>query len=201
MTGSAVVWPVADPVALLERAIGYTLGSLQLVTPQDMSAPTPCREWDLRALLAHMNDALATLQEAVDDRTVTLVPDPVAPDPDADPVAALRDRACHLLGSWAGSGDPAPIRIGEVPVLADIVPSAGALEVAVHGWDVSVACGRPRPIPSALAGELLTCAALFVTDADRSVRFGPPVEVSGDAGAGERLLAFLGRDPRGLPRP
>ncbi|MFC9786905.1 TIGR03086 family metal-binding protein [Rhodococcus sp. NPDC127528] len=195
MTGSAIAWPVADPVALLERAIGYTLGSLQLVTPQDMSAPTPCREWDLRALLAHMNDALATLQEAVDDRAVTLVPDPSALDESPDPVAVLRDRACHLLGSWTGSGDAAPIRIGEVPVLADVVPAAGALEVAVHGWDVSAACGRPRPIPPALADELLTCAALFVTEADRPARFARPLEVARDAGPGERLLTFLGRHP------
>ncbi|MFE3289594.1 TIGR03086 family metal-binding protein [Rhodococcus sp. NPDC059234] len=195
MTGSAVAWPIADPVALLERSIGYALGSLQLVTPRDMTAPTPCREWDLRALLAHMNDALATLQEAVDDRAVTLVPDPNTIDESTDPVAALRDRACHLLGSWTGSGDAAPIRIGEVPVLADIVPAAGALEVAVHGWDVSAACGQPRPIPAALADELLTCAALFVTEADRPARFARPLEVARDAGPGERLLTFLGRHP------
>ncbi|SDC54224.1 TIGR03086 family metal-binding protein [Rhodococcus tukisamuensis] len=192
-----VAWPVADPVALLERAISYALGSLQLVTAQDMSAPTPCREWNLRELLAHMNDALEALQEAVDDRVVALVPDEGPPNISSDPVAALRDRACHLLGSWTGSADPAPIRIGEVPVLSDIVPSAGALEVAVHGWDVSVACGNPRPIPAALADELLSCAALFVTDADRPARFGVPVESARDAGPGDRLLAFLGRDPSG----
>ncbi|MFC4606098.1 TIGR03086 family metal-binding protein [Rhodococcus kronopolitis] len=197
MTGSRVAWPVVDPVALLERSIGYTLGSLQLVTAQDMSAPTPCREWNLRELLTHMNDALEALQEAVDDRVVTLVPDEGPASISSDLVAALRDRACHLLGSWAGSADSAPVRIGGVPVLSDIVPSAGALEIAVHGWDVSVACGRPRPIPAALADELLTCAALFVTDVDRPARFGPPVEVVGDADPGRRLLAFLGRDPRG----
>lgn len=198
MTGSRVAWPVADPVALLERAISYTLGSLQLVTAQDMSAPTPCREWNLRELLTHMNDALEALQEAVDDRVVTLVPEEGSPSISSDPVAALRDRACHLLGSWTGSADSAPIRIGEVPALSDIVPSVGALEVAVHGWDVSVACGHPRPIPAALADELLTCAALFVTDADRPARFARPVEVARDADPGNRLLAFLGRDPNAL---
>ena len=36
-------------VALLERAMGYTLGSLVLVTPDDMANPTPCAAWDLRA--------------------------------------------------------------------------------------------------------------------------------------------------------
>ena len=43
--------------------MGYTLGSLQLVTPDLMGAPTPCAGWTLRALLGHMNDSLRTLHE------------------------------------------------------------------------------------------------------------------------------------------
>lgn len=193
MTGAAVAWPLADPVALLERSIGYTLGSLRLVTEESMGRATPCRGWDLRKLLAHMNDALGTLQEAALDRHIALAPTADAPDPDVDPVAALCDRACRLLGSWARSGDPEGILIGGVSMAAGIVPAAGALEIAVHGWDVARACGRNRPIPPGLAEELLTCATLFVTEADRPARFGLPVDVSRGAGPGERLLAFLGR--------
>ncbi|MFD4182843.1 TIGR03086 family metal-binding protein [Rhodococcus sp. NPDC058514] len=196
MTGAALAWPLADPVALLERSIGYTLGSLQFVTEESMGRATPCRDWDLRQLLAHMNDALRTLQEAALDRHITLVSAVDGIDPDADPVAALCDRACRLLGSWARSGDPEGILIGGVSMAAGIVPAAGALEIAVHGWDVARACGQNRPIPPGLAEELLTCAALFVSDADRPSRFAAPVEVSAGAGAGERLLAFLGRDLR-----
>jgi uncharacterized protein (TIGR03086 family) len=197
MTGAAVAWPLADPVALLERSIAYTLGSLQLVTEESMDRATPCRGWDLRQLLAHMNDALGTLQEAALDRHIALAPATgAAPDPESDPVAALCDRACRLLGAWARSGDPEGIQIGGVSMAAGIVPAAGALEIAVHGWDVARACGRNRPIPPDLAEELLTCATLFVSDADRPARFAAPVELSAGAGPGERLLAFLGRDPR-----
>ncbi len=74
-------------VALLERAINYTLGSLLLVTPQLMSRPTPCQDWDLRTLLIHMNDSFDALCEAVDDGQVSLTPSEF--DRDADPVAAL----------------------------------------------------------------------------------------------------------------
>ena len=63
LTGPPAV--LAQGVALLERAMGYTLGSLQLVTPQSLDNPTPCREWDLRALLLHMNDSLLTLHQAI----------------------------------------------------------------------------------------------------------------------------------------
>ena len=40
---------LAGGVGLLERAINYTLGTLHAVTDAEMSAPTPCRSWDLRA--------------------------------------------------------------------------------------------------------------------------------------------------------
>ncbi|MFC7450435.1 TIGR03086 family metal-binding protein [Rhodococcus daqingensis] len=194
MTGAALAWPLADPVALLERSIAYTLGSLQLVTEESMGRATPCRGWDLRELLAHMNDALGTLQEAALDRHIVLAPAAVGPDPGADPVAALCDRACRLLGSWARSGDPEGILIGGVSMAAGIVPAAGALEIAVHGWDVARACGRDRPIPPDLAEELLTCATLFVSDADRPARFSAPVHVAPGSHPGTLLLAFLGRD-------
>jgi hypothetical protein len=69
------------------------------------------------------------------------------------------------------------------------------VEVAVHGWDVARACGVDRPIPPALAGELLELCPLLVDDADRPGRFGPPADPSRWARPGDRLVAFLGRCP------
>ncbi|MEU0437066.1 hypothetical protein ABZ153_36730 [Streptomyces sp. NPDC006290] len=74
--------------------------------------------------------------------------------------------------------------------------AVGALEIAVHGWDVARACGRARPIPSALAAELLPLAHLVVADADRGVRFAAPVDVPPGTRPGGLLLAFLGRRPQ-----
>jgi hypothetical protein len=76
-----------------------------------------------------------------------------------------------------------------------IVASIGAVEVAVHGWDVAQACGRHRPIPYALADEMLQLSPLFVADADRPARFAAPIEVPPMAGPSERLIAFFGRQP------
>ena len=76
---------------------------------------------------------------------------------------------------------------------AGVVAAVGAVEVAVHGWDVAQACGRDRPIPTPLAHDLLDLSALFVVEADRPTRFGPALPVPLGAGPAERLLAFLGR--------
>lgn len=181
-------------IALLERAITYTLGSLLMVTGRALRQPTPCRGWNLGDLLEHMNDSLAALTEAVDVGDVAMQL-PVREPSAVDPVARLRDLACRLLGGWAAADDRAAVSVGGCPVTTGIVTSAGALEVTVHGWDVAQACGRDRPIPPSLAAELLDLSPLFVTDADRPGRFGRPVEVSPLAGPADRLIAFLGRVP------
>lgn len=186
--------------ALLERAMGYTLGSLQLVTAEAMAAPTPCARWDLRRLLAHMNDSLRTLHEAFADGHLDLVAAGADPAGDygdvlTDPVAALRNRACQLIGAWADPRGPTEIGIADTGLPAGLVAATGAVEVAVHGWDVAQACGTSRPVPPALAGELLALVEVLVDDTDRPHRFAAAVDVRPDAGPGERLLAHLGRHP------
>ncbi|MGH8894213.1 MAG: TIGR03086 family metal-binding protein [Actinomycetes bacterium] len=185
-------------VALIERALAYTLGGLMLVTPDAMSNRTPCRDWDLRSLLLHMNDSLRALDEAVTLNRVGLDPDDRDTagdygDPGIDPVASLRARGCRMIGTWANAREPGDVSIADRSLSASIVAATGAVEVAVHGWDLARACGQHRPIPPALAEELLDLAPLLVGAADRASRFADPVDVSLSAGPSERLLAYLGR--------
>lgn len=196
MTPARTSLALTGGVALLERAMGYTLGSLGMVTPADMSRPTPCDDWDLRALLLHTNDSLLALYEAVAAHHVELDAGTAFADPAEDPVASLRDRASRVLGAWTNASAPDLVSIGGCPLTTDIVAAAGAVEVAVHGWDVAATCGHPRPIPPLLAAEMLQLAPLFVTDADRPARFAAPVRLPWPASPSERLIALLGRQPR-----
>ena len=183
--------------ALLERAMGYTLGSLQLVTPELMAAPTPCTAWTLRALLLHMNESLQTLHEAVASGHVDLDADPAADygDPVADPVGTLRTRACQMIGAWAEGRGPTRITVADSGLPAGLVAATGAVEVAVHGWDVARSCGTGRPLPPSLAAELLPLVRLVVDDTDRPHRFAAPPDVRPTATASTLLLAHLGRRP------
>jgi uncharacterized protein (TIGR03086 family) len=202
MSSGGTTAAVTGGVALLERAMGYTLGSLQLVTPASMSRPTPCSEWDLRALLLHMNESLHTLHEVVAVGHLELDPaadvgDPAGDygDPVTDPVATLRNRGCRMIGAWANAREPGAISVADRAVTPGIVAATGAVEIAVHGWDVSRATGQERPIPAAFATELLELCQLLLPDVDRPGRFAPPVDVRRRASSGDRLLAFLGRQP------
>lgn len=180
-------------ITLLERAITYTLGVLHAVPAEALSNPTPCAEWDLRALLRHLDDSLTALHEAVDEGQVSLTPTDGGEV--TDPVARVRDHACRLLGAWTNGHGADLVSIAGCPITASIVAGAGAVEIAVHGWDVAEACGRPRPIPPELAAEMLALAPLFITDADRPVRFAPVLAAAQGASPSDRLVSFLGRRP------
>jgi uncharacterized protein (TIGR03086 family) len=177
-------------VGLLERAINYLLGVLHEVRDGEMSARTPCTDWNLRELLGHLDESLVALQEATTGH-VSLSP---TDRPVADPVSALRDRACCLLSAWTNA-TRVDVTVGDAGLTTGIVATAGAVEVAVHGWDVARALGRRRPIPPGLAEEMLAVSPLLVSEADRPARFAVPVAVPAQAPAGDRLLAFLGRRP------
>ncbi len=182
-------------VALLERAITYALGSLHLVTVEVLARPTPCRDWDVRALLDHLGDSLLALHQAIDRGWVGTDPPP-GEDGEPDPAAIVRNRARRLLGACTNAGGGRQlVCVAGSPLTASIVASAGAIEIAVHGWDLAQACGPGRPIPPALAEELLDLSPLLVTEADRPGRFAAPVAVPPATAPGDRLVAFLGRYP------
>ncbi|HEX4061055.1 MAG TPA: TIGR03086 family metal-binding protein [Streptosporangiaceae bacterium] len=196
MTEARAAAALFGGVALLERAVGYALGQLQAVTEAALPGPTPCQRWDLRALLGHMDDSLAAMQEALELGSVDPEPAEGGPGGAAESlVAGLRAQGCRLLGALAG-GDDDVVLIGGLPMPVRIVTSAGAVDVAVHGWDVGRACGTGVAMPEQLAEDMLGIVPLLVSDADRPGRFGPALAVPAGASAGDRLVGFLGRDPR-----
>jgi uncharacterized protein (TIGR03086 family) len=187
---------------LLAGAISYTLGVCALVGPGDMALPTPCADWDLAMLLAHLSDSMADLETAI--RTGTLDLERPPDQAIGDPVETLRDRAAQLLCAAYGYDGPGRfVAVGGVPVPVGLVACTGAVEIAVHGWDVLAArngagcggagCGGVRPIPAVLATRMLRLAPLLVTG--REDLFAVPVDVPAQAGPGERLVGYLGRRP------
>lgn len=182
---------------LLERAITYAARSVLDVTPALLPRPTPCRDWNLDMLLRHASESLAALHEGTVARHIALIA--AAPDRTAaaDPAQTFRDRAGRLLAAQA-TGDGhcrQALGIGDLPLPAIAMECVGAIEIAVHGWDVSRACGQHRPIPDPLAASLLAIAPLLIPETGRHPLFSPPVTPPAHASPGDRLIAYLGREP------
>jgi uncharacterized protein (TIGR03086 family) len=181
----------AGSVSLLRPAIGYALAVADLIGPDLLSRPTPCRGWDLRMLLRHVNESLAALHEAAGVGRVSAWP---AAEPSAaDLAATFRDRARGLAGACLCPDRV--IVIADRSITFSTVAALGATELALHGWDISSACGPARPIPSPLADGLLEIAPVLVGESGREPLFAPPVTPSPAAGPSDRLVAFFGRDP------
>jgi uncharacterized protein (TIGR03086 family) len=188
-----------DGPVMLASAVSYALKAAALVEPADLARPTPCPEWDLGLLLRHLSTSMADLEEAIaighldaGPYAVPHVTPLVSSGESGDPVELLRDRAAGLLYSMFTSAQRV-IMVGGLPIPSGLVLAAGAMEVVVHGWDVYVACGRGRAIPAALARPLIRLFPDLVTT--RAGLFASPVAAPPCASPGDRLVAYLGRDP------
>jgi len=203
---------------LLAGALRYALSVCAQVKPAELGSPTPCVEWDIGALLWHLSESVADLEAglrtgSLDDgrpegpaparpRPRALLPGDGDPDPflalPPDPLGALRERAADLLCACYDGGPAGRfVVVGGLPLPAGIVACTGAVEIAVHGWDVSAALGRGGTIPPGLATRLLALCPLLA--AGRQGLFAAAVPVSAQASPGDRLLGYLGRDPGAPP--
>src|SRR5215472_3770659 len=85
--------------ALLAGALRYALGVCAQVKPAELGSPTPCVQWDVRALLWHLGESMADLEAGLRSGSLD---DPgrearLLGDVEADPLGVLRDRAAGLL--------------------------------------------------------------------------------------------------------
>jgi uncharacterized protein (TIGR03083 family) len=209
---------------LLERAIRYALSAAGHTTPQLLTEPTPCPGWDLGTLLLHLGESFDTLAGSLRARTLdpgrgysgaegptgapsapaggellngAAPPDQWEPLSDGELVAGLAGRAAALLWACAEvQGGQEPVAAGDRWLTTGVVAITGAIEVAVHGWDIAMTCGTGVPVPSGLATELLPYAALLVPRQSRPGLFADPVPVPRRSCSGDRLVAFLGRQPQ-----
>ncbi|AZG46033.1 TIGR03086 family metal-binding protein [Gordonia insulae] len=184
----------ADPRPAYAVATEWVTGLLAGVTDDQLSSPTPCEEFDVRTLAAHLT---ATAQRAVvlgEGGDALAVP-VVAETHDADSYATLVGRAVEVWSDDAKLGAMVRVPWGEVP-------GAGALwgyvsETFVHGWDLAVATGQSAEADPDVVGPVLAVAQQFIPAeirGDEQVPFGPVVEPRPQAGATERLANWTGRD-------
>jgi uncharacterized protein (TIGR03086 family) len=178
---------------LLQDSVKYARRTVRAVKSEDLSQPTPCREWDLRALLNHLNDSLLTLSTACTTGRVGLEPCLPAGGQDDAPLATFDRCSALLLKDGPRPRARKGVLVVDLPLDEHLLVAAGAIEISVHGWDVGHAAGRPDSLPDWLAIELLAIAQLVVDDACRSPQFGPVVAVPPASGPATRLLAYLGR--------
>ncbi len=183
----------------MQRACESTERFVERVTPAQYGLPTPCTEWDVRALLNHLIGTLALGQALLADvpPAVNMGPGDL-PDVDLvgdEPAKAYRVGVEALL---AAAADDAITRTHETPFGAmpgAVLVGFTTVDILVHGWDLAKATGQDPTLDASLAEQMLGFAHQTLSEDARAPRIGPEVAVEAGAGATDRLVGFFGRHP------
>lgn len=164
----------------------------------DLTAPTPCADWDLRALLEHMlgqNLGLAASARGGGADLATWRPLPLGPDP----AASIASSARELTTALAARGLEGTLWMPEIMPTAELPAWTAVLahlvDTVVHGWDVAASLGKDYVVPPDIL-RVAAAAAHRVPGGESRLRpraaFGPALTAEqGDTLA--RMLAHLGR--------
>jgi uncharacterized protein (TIGR03086 family) len=189
-----------DAYEAFERSVGSSAALVKGLGGGQMDAPTPCTEWDVRALLNHLVGTLWLCEALLGGHAPRYAMTPGSlPSSDLvedDPAVAYADASATVLGAASAPGALASMHrtpLGEMPGTALI--GFTTLDVFVHGWDLARATGQPTDLDADLAAHVLAFARQGVTDDNRAPRIGPPIPVAAGAPVLDQLLGYLGRRP------
>lgn len=187
--------PETDPRPGYRAALDWVAGLAAAVRPDQLDLPTPCTEYDVRALLGHLIGTVRRAVAIAEGRSPFDVPTAVTDVADHDLAGTYAQDAKRALDAWA---DEARLD-STVTVPWGQVPGRGAVgaytnETLVHGWDLAVATGQDSEADPQLAAAILAVAQRAIPAEPRGghVPFAPPVEPALGAGPTERLANWSG---------
>ncbi|HEX7308723.1 TIGR03086 family metal-binding protein [Lentzea sp.] len=176
---------------LLDRARDHALPVLATIGDDDLTKPTPCADYDVRALLDHLLHVVVEFQKLAVKQDADFSHTPSYPD--------WRDRfpaeTAALVDAWGQPGADEGIA-GNMNMPAQVVGGLALLDLTIHISDLAKATGQSfEPDPEVFAEVEALVKQMGPMAIEMNV-FKEPVEAPADASPFEQLLATTGRDPR-----
>jgi uncharacterized protein (TIGR03086 family) len=159
------------------------------------AVPTPCADWDVRALVRHLVEEERWVPPLLEGATIAEVGDRFAGDLlGADPVAAVDDAATAAVA--AVEADDALTRtvhlsFGDVPGQEYVMQLAA--DHLVHAWDLGQAIGEDPALDPDAVGTVREWFASVEPLYRQAGLVGQRVAVPAAAGPQDELLAMFGR--------
>nr|BFD88185.1 TIGR03086 family metal-binding protein [Streptomyces sp. Xyl84] len=185
------------------RALEVTEAIVDQVKPDQLGLPTPCAQWSLRQLLAHMagqNHGFAAAADGEVSDDSVWADRPV----DDDPAGVFRASSRRVTAAFAREG----VLDGEfwLPQVrgGQMFPARTAIgfhfvDYVVHGWDVAATLSIPAPFDEETLTAVLPYAEEVPDGPNRrapDASFRPALPVRDGGPLLDRVLALLGRSPK-----
>lgn len=176
---------------LLDRARDHALPVIAAITDDDLTKPTPCADYDVRALLDHLLHVVVEFQKLAAKQDADFSHTPSYPD--------WRTRypaeTAKLVEAWGEPGATEGIA-GNMRMPAQTVGGLVLLDLTVHVSDLAQATGQTfEPDPEVFTEVKALVEQMGPMAVEMNV-FQAPVAAPADASPFERLLATTGRAPR-----
>jgi uncharacterized protein (TIGR03086 family) len=194
--------PTDDLLTQHRRAVLTSVEIVSRVRDSHLGLPTPCSEWTMSDLLAHMTAQHHGFAAAAEGNGADLSawqPRRIADDPVVDYASAAE----RVLDAFAEDGvlDREFVLPEFKPVSR--FPAARAIgfhliDYVVHGWDVARTLGVPYELDPVLTEPALRIAFEVPNGSNRlepGAVFQPGLAASADASPLDRILSVLGRSP------
>ena len=189
--------PATRVVAMHARSLDAFDQQVRAIAEDQWGAPTPCTEWDVRALVTHLVEeqlwAVPLLEGATLDEAGARVPaDPLGEDPVAawSASSAAARRAAGLPGVLERT---VHLSYGDVPAPAYLAQMI--MDATVHSWDLARGLGREVSLDHELVAFSWEEVQGTKAELAASGLFAAPVPVPDNADLLTRLLALVGRHP------
>lgn len=155
------------------------------VKPEQLDAPTPCRDWDVRTLANHLLQVISALNLV--GRGAPIPEDMWQRElMSAGWADRFEAEARQAVAAWAGQVAGERDQFIGTMLVSDLV---------IHGWDLARATGQGYRCDD----EDAELTRKFVADTGEQGRgmgiYGEPVPVGPAASALDQALALSGRDP------
>jgi uncharacterized protein (TIGR03086 family) len=191
-----------DQLGQLGPLLGEVVGGIRA---DQLDNPTPCAKFTVRGVLDHMIGGATVFAAAFRG-----VP-PAEPSESSEPTEPTGLEASDVLSAFgpalSGLADamhsPGALeRMSEAPfgeVPGESFARFVVLDGLVHGWDLATATGQSYEPPDVLVAEVEAFARQAVEPLRDGDTFGPAVAPPPSATPIQRLAAFTGRHPAGVP--
>ena len=186
-----------DVVTTFERVLDRTNEVVDRVEPTQLGNPTPCSEWDVRAVINHITGGATMFAECVEQGSVPdsrlgelMGGDNLGGDFKAS-YRAASDRARATFAMPGALDKTVKLPFGEMP--AGVALNIAIMDVMTHAADIATATGQTIDDDEILTVALEVGRQLITDDFRAPGVFGAEQPAPANASPTDKLLAFAGR--------